>query len=103
MTSVASRLASKCKFGVKINSRCLTYSVAKFSPENPQNKLDEIFPRVEDFPAHHIGPRRWEAKLMLQELGYNVSIFYIKENKSITNLYSFLLHPLILMLCIEFG
>ena len=81
MTSVAMRLASKCKSGLKINKRCLSLNLTKFSPENPQNKLDEIFPRVEDFPAHHIGPRKWEAKVMLQELGYNVSIVCIKKIK----------------------
>merc|ERR1719331_3546048 len=40
-------------------------------PPEVMNKLDELFPRVEDFPAHHIGPRKIEAKIMLQELGYN--------------------------------
>ena len=56
-----------------ILQRSLAISSVKCDPEKPQNKLDEIFPRVEDFPAHHIGPRKWEAKVMLQELGYNVS------------------------------
>lgn len=48
-------------------------------PPEVMNKLDELFPRVEDFPAHHIGPRKIEAKIMLQELGYNVrSIFIVR-------------------------
>ena len=34
--------------------------------------------RVEDFPNHHIGPRRHEAKAMLQTLGYNVSNYQIE-------------------------
>ena len=49
-------------------------------PPEVMNKLDELFPRVEDFPAHHIGPRKIEAKIMLQELGYNVRIFFLLLN-----------------------
>lgn len=58
-------------------SRSLRLSAVKLDPEAPQNKLDELFPRVEDFPSHHIGPRRHEAKAMLAELGYNVSTFML--------------------------
>ncbi len=59
----------------KTASRSLSLSAARLmAPEPPENKLDELFPRVEDFPSHHIGPRRHEAKLMLGELGYNVSV-----------------------------
>ena len=52
-----------------------TTSSIRYGPEAPQNKLDEIFPLVDDFPSHHIGPRRIEAKAMLQELGYNVNFY----------------------------
>ena len=38
------------------------------------DKLDEIFPKVVDFPGRHIGPRKHESKAMLTELGYNVSV-----------------------------
>jgi hypothetical protein len=54
-------------------------SQIRCDPPEVMNKLDELFPRVEDFPAHHIGPRKIEAKIMLQELGYNVrSVFYVE-------------------------
>ena len=36
-------------------------------------KLDAIFPNVMDFPNRHIGPRKYESKAMLNELGFNVS------------------------------
>jgi hypothetical protein len=49
-------------------------------PPEVMNKLDELFPRVEDFPAHHIGPRKIEAKIMLQELGYNVRSFLLLDS-----------------------
>ena len=56
-------------------------------PPEVMNKLDELFPRVEDFPAHHIGPRKIEAKIMLQELGYNVrSIFIVRQSSEPTGL-----------------
>lgn len=51
-------------------ARGLKTSVVVKYPDPPENKLDELFPRVEDFPAHHIGPRRHEAKAMLGELGF---------------------------------
>jgi hypothetical protein len=51
-------------------------------PPEVMNKLDELFPRVEDFPAHHIGPRKIEAKMMLQELGYNVRKFFILNSRA---------------------
>lgn len=35
-------------------------------------KLDELFPTVVDFPARHIGPRKHEAKEMLELIGYKV-------------------------------
>ena len=78
MTSVASRLVFRgCNSGMMLNKRCLKLSALNFDPEKPQSKLDDLFPRVEDFPSHHIGPRKIEAKVMLQELGYNVSTSYI--------------------------
>ena len=49
-------------------------------PPEVMNKLDELFPRVEDFPSHHIGPRKIEAKMMLQELGYNVRSVFMLNN-----------------------
>ena len=52
-------------------------SQIRCDPPEVMNKLDELFPRVEDFPSHHIGPRKIEAKMMLQELGYNVRSFFI--------------------------
>ena len=64
-------LASNCIY--PIHGRSLHRTGVKWEPE--KNKLDELFPRVEDFPAHHIGPRRHEAKAMLQILGYNVPLF----------------------------
>ena len=45
--------------------------------------------RVEDFPNHHIGPRRHEAKAMLQTLGYNVSNYVPNRNDHIDK-YKFL-------------
>ena len=40
---------------------------------NPSgSKLDELLPKVVDFPARHIGPRKHEAKDMLNEIGYAV-------------------------------
>ena len=71
LTSASSRLVAKRSVLVHRNS--LSLSAVKHDPEAPQSKLDEIFPLVEDFPSHHIGPRKWEAKAMLNELGYNVS------------------------------
>ena len=58
---------------------------SRCDPPEVMNKLDELFPRVEDFPAHHIGPRKIEAKIMLQELGYNVRSFFIVKRKAISN------------------
>ena len=55
-------------------------SQIRCDPPEVMNKLDELFPRVEDFPAHHIGPRKIEAKMMLQELGYNVRRFFMLYN-----------------------
>ena len=69
MTSAATRLTARSSILV---ARNLSLSAIKYDPEAPQNKLDEILPRVEDFPSHHIGPGKLEAKVMLQELGYNV-------------------------------
>ena len=71
LTSASSRLVAKRAVLIQRNS--LSLSAVKYDPEAPQSKLDEIFPLVEDFPSHHIGPRKWEAKAMLNELGYNVS------------------------------
>ena len=76
--SVASRLVFRgCNSGMMLSKRCLKLSALNFDPEKPQNKLDDIFPRVEDFPSHHIGPRKIEAKVMLNELGYNVSTYLL--------------------------
>ncbi len=36
------------------------------------SKLDDILPKVADFPARHIGPRRHDAKEMLRTIGFNV-------------------------------
>ena len=71
LTSASLRLVAKR--AVLIQRNGLSLSAVKHDPEAPQSKLDEIFPLVEDFPSHHIGPRKWEAKAMLNELGYNVS------------------------------
>ena len=76
----ASSLRLVAKRAVLVQRNSLSLSAVKYDPEAPQNKLDEIFPLVEDFPSHHIGPRKWEAKAMLNELGYNVS------KSSVTNI-----------------
>ena len=60
-----------------IRNRNIQCAAILRGPDKPQNKLDELFPRVEDFPNHHIGPRRHEAKAMLQTLGYNVTTKFI--------------------------
>jgi hypothetical protein len=38
------------------------------------SNLDEILPEIADFPARHIGPRKHDAKIMLAELGYEVTL-----------------------------
>jgi hypothetical protein len=65
-------LASKSRLTGILVKRGLQVTTARLEAEAPSSKLDELFARVEDFPAHHIGPRRHEAKAMLQELGYDV-------------------------------
>ena len=82
--SFAFFLYTKTKLKAKdslIKRRCLGLTPMRCDPPEVMNKLDELFPRVEDFPSHHIGPRKIEAKIMLQELGYNVrSFFMINSN-----------------------
>ena len=41
------------------------------------SKLDDLFPKVVDFPARHIGPRKHEAKDMLKTIGYSVRLVLI--------------------------
>ena len=38
-----------------ISNRGIQCSATLRDPDKPQNKLDELFPRVQDFPNHHIG------------------------------------------------
>jgi len=71
LSSSALRLTARGRYSINVNSLSTSVSSIRYGPEAPQNKLDEIFPLVDDFPSHHIGPRRIEAKAMLQELGYN--------------------------------
>ena len=73
LTSAFSRAAAASRPpAFFIQQKGLRLSAVKNDPEKPQSKLDELLPRVEDFPSHHIGPRKIEAKVMLHELGYNV-------------------------------
>ncbi len=37
------------------------------------NRLDELLPKVSDFPSRHIGPRKHQAQEMLETIGYHVS------------------------------
>jgi hypothetical protein len=55
--------------GVRLGGRGrgLHISAAAFG-----SKLDELLPRVVDFPSRHIGPRKHEAKQMLHEIGFSV-------------------------------
>ena len=82
LSSSALRLTVRGRYSINVNSLSTSVSSIRYGPEAPQNKLDEIFPLVDDFPSHHIGPRRIEAKAMLQELGYNVNMpeFFFKKN-----------------------
>ena len=82
LSSSALRLTARGRYSINVNSLSTSVSAIRYGPEAPQNKLDEIFPLVDDFPSHHIGPRRIEAKAMLQELGYNVNMteFFSKKN-----------------------
>ena len=41
--------------------------------ENEEQKLAQLFPRSEEFPARHIGPREQEQTQMLELLGFRVS------------------------------
>ena len=81
LSSSALRLTARGRYSINVNSLSTSVSSIRYGPEAPQNKLDEIFPLVDDFPSHHIGPRRIEAKAMLQELGYNVNKYAIKFKK----------------------
>ena len=82
LSSSALRLTARGRYSINVNSLSTSVSSIRYGPEAPQNKLDEIFPLVDDFPSHHIGPRRIEAKAMLQELGYNVNMteIFFKKN-----------------------
>lgn len=41
--------------------------------ENEEQRLAKLFPRREEFPARHIGPREQEQTQMLELLGFRVS------------------------------
>lgn len=41
--------------------------------ENEEQRLAKLFPRSEEFPARHIGPREQEQTQMLEFLGFRVS------------------------------
>jgi hypothetical protein len=41
--------------------------------ENEEQRLAKLFPRSEEFPARHIGPREQEQTQMLELLGFRVS------------------------------
>jgi hypothetical protein len=42
--------------------------------ENEGQSLAKLFPRSEEFPARHIGPREQEQTQMLELLGFRVSL-----------------------------
>jgi hypothetical protein len=50
----------------------LNTAVNKFNNDGLQ-RLDKLFPRCEEFPARHIGPREQEQTQMLELLGFRVS------------------------------
>jgi hypothetical protein len=50
----------------------LNTAVNKFNNDGLQH-LDKLFPRCEEFPARHIGPREHEQTQMLELLGFRVS------------------------------
>ena len=41
--------------------------------DNEEESLAKLFPRSEEFPARHIGPREQEQTQMLELLGFRVS------------------------------
>jgi hypothetical protein len=62
--------------GLTTNANPLPSDAVNTTPnkfDNEGQSLAKLFPRSEEFPARHIGPREWEQTQMLELLGFRVS------------------------------